>query len=55
MMKLCPKCGSLASLNSYFGAYICENCTWMDSTFDYERIEHNSIIGCDSRIHRIIK
>lgn len=38
-MVLCPKCGSVASFNSYFGAYICEKCEWMDKTFDDERIE----------------
>lgn len=31
-MKICPKCGELVSYNSYFGAYICENCNWEDNT-----------------------
>lgn len=25
---LCKNCGALVSFNSYFGAYICENCEW---------------------------
>ncbi len=31
-MKICPKCGRLVFFNSYFGAYICENCDWEDAT-----------------------
>ena len=31
-MKICPMCGELLSYNSYFGAYICENCGWEDNT-----------------------
>lgn len=29
-MKVCPKCGNIVSYNSYFGAYICDNCNWED-------------------------
>lgn len=29
-MKICPKCGKVLSYNSYFGAYICDNCNWED-------------------------
>lgn len=29
-MKVCPKCGKIISYNSYFGAYICDNCNWED-------------------------
>jgi hypothetical protein len=29
-MKVCPKCGKIVSYNSYFGAYICDNCNWED-------------------------
>jgi hypothetical protein len=38
-MKLCPVCGSLAHLNSWFGAYICEKCGWRDDTLNRLRIE----------------
>lgn len=31
-MKICPECGRLISYNSYFGAYICENCKWEDAS-----------------------
>lgn len=27
-MKICPNCGKVLSYNSYFGAYICDNCNW---------------------------
>jgi hypothetical protein len=37
-MILCPTCGSLAHLNTYFGAYMCEKCTWKDYTFNKLRI-----------------
>lgn len=30
-MKICPNCGKLVSYNSYFGAYICDNCNWEKS------------------------
>ena len=36
-MKLCPVCGSIASLNTYFGAYICEKCNWKDDAFSKVR------------------
>lgn len=29
-MKRCPRCGEIVSYNSYFGAYICDNCNWED-------------------------
>lgn len=38
-MKLCPVCGHLAVLNSYFGAYICNNCWWEDDSPNRERVE----------------
>lgn len=42
-MKLCPRCGELASFNSHFGAYICSNCTWKDDSYDQVRVsKHNS-------------
>ncbi len=31
-MKVCPKCGKLASYNSYFGAYMCSDCEWFDDS-----------------------
>ena len=30
-MKICPKCNKPISYNSYFGAYICNNCGWEKS------------------------
>ena len=29
-MKICPKCGGVASYNSYFGAYLCDKCDWRE-------------------------
>jgi DNA-directed RNA polymerase subunit M/transcription elongation factor TFIIS len=43
-MKACPKCGSLAHFNTYFGAYICSKCDWRDDTFNLERAELNKNI-----------
>lgn len=34
---ICPKCKNLAYFNSYFGAYICENCNWEDDSYAQER------------------
>ena len=31
-MKICPNCGKVLAYNSYFGAYICSNCNWEDSS-----------------------
>jgi len=39
-MKVCPKCGKVIGFNSYFGAYICENCEWEDDTYSRERVEY---------------
>ena len=36
-MIVCPHCGSIASLNSYFGAYICEKCNWKDDSLNKTR------------------
>lgn len=36
-MKVCPNCGKLLSYNSYFGAYICEDCNWEDASRSKER------------------
>lgn len=33
-MKICPKCRSVASYNSYFGAYLCDKCGWRENTTD---------------------
>lgn len=41
-MKVCPKCGKVIGFNSYFGAYICDNCEWEDDSYDQERIEYFS-------------
>lgn len=34
---VCPKCKNLVYFNSYFGAYICENCNWEDDSYAQER------------------
>ena len=36
-VKVCPMCKNLAYFNSYFGAYICENCNWEDDSYAKER------------------
>lgn len=36
-MKICPKCGKVLAYNSYFGAYICNDCRWEDATFGDKR------------------
>lgn len=41
-MKVCPKCGKVIGFNSYFGAYICDNCEWEDASYSQERIEYFS-------------
>lgn len=41
-MKVCPKCGKVIGFNSYFGAYICEQCEWEDDTYNKERVEYFS-------------
>lgn len=27
-MIRCPQCGNIVSYSSYFGAYICDECSW---------------------------
>ena len=41
-MKVCPNCGKVIGFNSYFGAYICEECGWEDDTYNKERIVYFS-------------
>lgn len=41
-MKVCPKCGKVIGFNTYFGAYICDNCGWEDDTYNKERIRYYS-------------
>lgn len=36
-MIVCPKCGELVYFNSYFGAYICEHCSWEDASYAKDR------------------
>lgn len=38
-MKICPRCGEIVDFNTYFGAYICSNCSWIDDSYNKERIE----------------
>ena len=28
MYQICPKCGSIAEYNAYYGRYTCVNCSW---------------------------
>jgi ribosomal protein L37AE/L43A len=30
IVKLCPKCGKLAHYNTYFGAYMCDHCGYVE-------------------------
>ena len=39
-MIVCPKCGKVIGFNSYFGAYICEECEWEDATYNKERVDY---------------
>lgn len=34
---ICPKCKNLVYFNSYFGAYICENCDWENASYAKKR------------------
>lgn len=38
-MEICPKCHSLVSFNSHFGAYICKKCNWVDNSFFKWRLD----------------
>jgi hypothetical protein len=46
-MKLCPKCGSLAFYNSYFGKMMCNTCeyTWKGGRTMNELINAFSKLG----------
>ena len=41
-MKVCPKCGKVIGFNSYFGAYICNDCGWEDDSYNKARIRYYS-------------
>lgn len=43
---VCPECKNLVYFNSYFGAYICENCDWEDASYAKKR---DSYINEDKR------
>ncbi len=59
-MKVCPNCGKVVGYNSYFGAYICDNCGWeanenlsaCDSSLieDLKSLCHNKGISCDEKL-----
>lgn len=34
---VCPECKKLVYFNSYFGAYICDNCGWEDDSYAKKR------------------
>lgn len=36
-VMVCPECKKLVYFNSYFGAYICENCGWEDASYAKKR------------------
>lgn len=36
-VMVCPDCKKLVYFNSYFGAYICENCGWEDDSYARKR------------------
>lgn len=49
-MILCPKCGAIANFNSYFGAYMCSECSWVDDSYNKNRIYlFNKSICSDSK------
>ena len=35
-MKVCPICGKVIGYNSYFGAYVCDECEWEDDVYEQE-------------------
>lgn len=41
-LRSCPQCGKVIDFNSYFGAYICDDCGWEDNTYFRERVEYYS-------------
>lgn len=45
-MKVCPKCGKVVGFNSYFGAYICDDCGWEDDTYNQMRIQYYAHRSC---------
>ncbi|GEM_PF-2038840 len=45
-MKVCPKCGKVVGFNSYFGAYICDDCGWEDDTYNQMRIQYYAKRSC---------
>lgn len=45
-MKVCPKCGNIVSYNSYFGAYICDNCNWENTV----RAKHFVVMVCEESL-----
>ena len=50
-MRVCPKCGKVIGFNSYFGAYICEECGWEDGTYN----QKNTIFFPKKRSFKITK
>lgn len=45
MYKICPKCGSIAEYNAYYGRTMCTNCSWEDDKIEkkiYYIKEHNN-------------
>ena len=30
MIMLCPDCGKIVDYSSYFGAYMCNKCSWKE-------------------------
>lgn len=50
MCRICPKCGSIAEYDAYYGTVVCTRCNWesekLESTSEkYFSKEENSIDG----------
>lgn len=52
----CPKCGGIANFDSYFGAFICDECDWKDDTYNQKRIiEQRCGVGNIDELKRALK
>ena len=50
-MIICPKCGEVLTYNSYFGGYLCNNCSW--ENVSYNIVRHHPIIKLASSATKI--
>lgn len=44
-VMVCPNCKKLVYFNSYFGAYICESCSWEDASYAKKRDSYVTAAG----------